>query len=248
VSRTLRTFALVAVVAALGLASAGPAFAITIAQWTFEAPNTPADQDNTALSATVMAGGGVFAGTSFAQGRHTNVNTDYSTPDGNGSANSFSANNWTAIGDNWQFQTSTVGFNNISIMFDQTRSSTGPSAFRIDVSLDGVNFQTAVQGYTVLENVAGNGGVWNATTRFANYQFNFALNGSQLDLANQTMVFIRLVSTATAAGGGTNRVDNVTIMGDAIPGPGGAIPEPASLSLLALGLGAAAVRARRRKA
>ena len=43
---------------------------------------------------------------------------------GNGSPKSMSGNGW-AVGDYWQFQSSTLGFSDIGISFDQISSSTG---------------------------------------------------------------------------------------------------------------------------
>jgi hypothetical protein len=78
----------------------------TVAQWTFE----------TSLPATA----GPFSpelGSGSASGSHAAAAT-FSTPAGNGSTHSFSANTW-AVGDSWQFQVNTLGFNNVGLSWDQ---------------------------------------------------------------------------------------------------------------------------------
>ncbi|MBM4111601.1 MAG: hypothetical protein FJ254_09665, partial [Phycisphaerae bacterium] len=70
---------------------------------------------------------------------HALTATTYSSPSGNGSQYSFSSNNW-SVGDYYEARVSTAGYSDISVSWDQTRSSTGPSSFRVDVSTDGTNF------------------------------------------------------------------------------------------------------------
>jgi hypothetical protein len=222
---------------ALGAASfAMPraANAAILADWTFE----------TSIPATA----GPFApevGSGAALGSHAGAAV-YSSPAGNGSAHSFSSNTW-AVGDYWQFSTSTTGFQNITIQWDQTSSSTGPRDFELDYSTDGTTF-TPLFGsptpYQVLPNAAPNP-VWNSTTSSPIYTFGPIAGPAALD--NQANVFFRLIdkSTVSANGGtvaatGTDRIDNVIISGTEIP-------EPASLRLLA-GAGALAARRRRSRA
>src|SRR3954453_15706128 len=74
--------------------------------WTFE---TSAPVTAGPVSPEIGTGSGI--------GFHAGAVT-YSSPAGNGSAKSYSANTW-AVGDYWQFQVSTVGFSNIGISYDQ---------------------------------------------------------------------------------------------------------------------------------
>src|SRR6266446_9928561 len=107
-------FTPMAAAAALALVFLGATSAqAQIAQWTFE----------TSIPATA----GPFApevGSGSASGLHAGAAV-YSSPAGNGSAHSYSANTW-AVGDYWQFQTSTLGFSGIALSWDQASSSTGP--------------------------------------------------------------------------------------------------------------------------
>ncbi|MFM9997245.1 MAG: hypothetical protein ACKVU4_15760 [Phycisphaerales bacterium] len=196
--------------AALGL-SAGAAHADVLAGWTFE----------TSIPATAgphAAELGVFSGAaSPASGFHADPGVVYSNPAGNGSPESFSSNFWT-IGDSYRFSSSTLGYNTITFAFDQTRSSTGPATFDVEWSLDGVNFSTLLNDYTVLNNAAPPG-AWNATTAFPEYHFGpLALPAGAAD---QALIVFRLGNQVAPGGtGGTNRVDNVMVEGTLIPTPG----------------------------
>jgi len=185
----------------------------TIAQWTFE----------TSIPATA----GPFSpeiGSGSALGSHAGAAV-FSNPAGNGSPHSFSANTW-AVGDSWQFQVSTLGFNNVGLSWDQTSSGTGPRDFSLDYSLNGGSSWTTVTAYSLLVNGAPNT-AWNATTYNSAFTFSPTLAGA---LDNQASVWFRLidVGTTSANGGtvaatGTDRVDNFIVA---------VIPEPTTLSLM----------------
>jgi MYXO-CTERM domain-containing protein len=227
--KTLMSAALVAAIAAPQVRGD------TLANWTFETSGPSLTLNNSAASPMAIAEAGVFAGVSFANGLHASINTDWSSPAGNGSPESFSANEWSS-GDYWQFQTSSAGYQGISIGWDQTRSSTGPATFDLQYSTDGTNFITILDDYTVLENSVANGGNWNATTSFPNYVFAPVAGPAALD--DQATIWFRLsAQVAGSTTGGTNRVDNIIIEGTAIPTPG---------ALALLGLAALTARRRRR--
>lgn len=204
------------VVLAAGLltAAAGTAQAVDLAAWTFE----------TSIPATAgpfAAEGGVNGGN--ALGFHSNAAAVYSNPAGNGSAESFSSNNW-SVGDYYQFSTSTVGYQNISIMWDQTASNTGPRDFNLLWSTDGSTFTPIGGILSVLANGTPNP-AWNSTT--SDPAYTFGPTGGPAVLDNQATIYFRLVNAntiaangGTVASGGTNRVDNVIISGTQIPTPG----------------------------
>lgn len=186
--------------------------ATVIGQWTFES-NTPADVANS----TTITGIAADSGNGTASGTHSSSATDWTTPTGNGSANSLSANTW-SVGDNFQFRLSTVGFENISITFDQTGSSSSPRDFNFTYSTDGISF-TTFQGYTVLENSSANGGTWSSSTSRSGYSFLFDLGGVSA-INDASAVYFRLTdSSTTNIGGttvgtsGTSRIDNFTVSG-----------------------------------
>ena len=202
--------------------------ALTIADWTFET-----SQPTTAGPFSPEVGLG------SASGHHAGA-AAYSSPVGDDSAHSYSANTW-AVGDYWQFQVSTTGDYTEQLTWEQTSSNTGPGNFTVQYSTDGVNFTVVGSAYTVLTNAAPNG-PWSTTGVPVPTAFDFNVNlPSGADY--QANLYIRLVdnSTTSANGGtvasaGTDRVDDFTVS---------AVPEPSTLSLMGLGILSVMVLARR---
>lgn len=213
-----------------------PAHAVTIVQWDFEGSTTPPDLTDSATSPSATAS----LGTGTAIGVHASAATDWSTPAGNGSANSFSSNTW-AVGDYYQFSFSTSGFTDLLVSVDQIGSSTGPRDFSLSYSTDGVSF-TPFASYSLVATPS-----WSSATYQPVHTYSFDLSAVSL-LDDQASVVIRLSNTSTTsisggtvAAGGTGRVDNFTVM--ATP-----VPEPGALALMLAGLGAVGFVARRRGA
>jgi MYXO-CTERM domain-containing protein len=163
--------------------------------------------------------GDATAGTSLSA-VHAPAATTWSTPAGNGSQYSFSSNNW-SVGDYYQITLSTLGYGNVSLSWDQTRSSTGPSSFRVDVSTDGTNFSTILASYSVIQAGLAGSGTLAWSTSAANYQSAFTTTLASIagadDAASLTFRFVNL---STVAAGGTNRIDNIIVSGDVVPAPG----------------------------
>jgi hypothetical protein len=211
-----------------------------MAQWTFESSQP-------ATSGPFAAENGIFAGTSQASGFHANpTSTTYSSPPGAGSAHSFSSKNWT-LGDYYQFTTSTLGYNDVTVSFEAAGSGTGPKNFQIAYSLDGSSF-TVLDDYIVPINDSPNT-PWSAgmnITDVVPYTFSFDFSTTSA-LNDQSLVYFRLIDSCTTSingdtvgGGGTSRVDDFTISASLIPtNPGStvSVPEPATFmagALLAL--------------
>jgi hypothetical protein len=210
------------------------AHADIIAKWTFET-----SAPTTAGPFTPEVGSG------SALGSHSGAST-YSSPAGNGSARSFSSTNW-LIGDYYQFQANTTGYDSIQVSWDQTSSGTGPRNFKLAYSTNGTTFTDFVN-YSVLANGASPNAAWSSGTAVAAY--GFAQNLSSITaLNNSSTVYFRLsdVGTVAAGGGtvgsgGTDRVDNFTISGAVVS----AVPVPAAAWLLGSGIIALGGFAKRR--
>lgn len=222
------------IVAMFGVVAASQA--VTIASWGFEV-NTPADLPDNGTYTGWLPDVGVGVG----GGQHAGAATDWTTPVGNGSANSISSNTY-AIGDYYQYQVSTLGMTGIIFEWDQTSSNTGPRDWQLQMSTDGgFTFSNVGSVYVVLANASPNP-VWNATTFSPIYHYSVNLSALADNQATLTMR-MAVASTVSANGGtvaagGTSRQDNVAFSGTAVP-------EPATMAIL--GLGAAALLRRRRK-
>lgn len=209
----------------------------SIALWTFESSFASITGTNAALSGILAD-----AGVGMASGSHATAAV-WSSPAGNGSAHSFSVNTW-AQNDFFQFQVSTLGFKDIIVSYDQTRSSTGPGTFTFAYGTDGVNFAPFSMDYTVLNNTTFVGPPatvpWSSTTaRQSVYTLTCDLSALSA-LNNSPTVFFRVIDdTATGATGGTCRIDNFEVTGTAVP-------EPSLFALLCLGAGLLGLRRLRR--
>ncbi len=211
---------------------AGIAQADTIAQFTFET-SVP----TTAGPYAPEVGSGAISG--FHAGA-----TTYSNPVGNGSAESFSSNGW-APGDYYLTQVDLTGYENAVVSWDQASSNTGPLDFDLQYSTNGTTF-TSVLSYDVFANASPNP-FWDGTTHQALY-FNSYDFSAITAIDNLSTVYFRMINTSTisanggtVAGGGTNRIDNVTVTASA------AVPEPSSIALAGMGLAGFALSLYRRR-
>jgi len=210
-----------AVAALIAILLAAPsASADTIALWTFESNTDP-----TANNRPAEAGSGTAS---------VNTNGTISSPAGPGSAKSFSSNGWD-VNEYLQFSTSTLGFRNIAVSWDQTGSDTGPKNFSLAYSVNGTSF-TEFASYQV----ANEG--WSSTGTDASYGGDKAFDLTSISALNgAATVYFRLIDTSTTAinpnvagtpvgTAGTSRVDNFTITGDPVP-----LPAAATAGTLLLG-------------
>ena len=218
----------------LALATFTSARADVIAGWTFQ---TAASTNNIigAGLATSSTQSGILAdiGTGTASANHATAATAWSTPSGNGSSNSWSANNWNS-GDYFQFQVSTLGFQNITLSYDQVGSATGPKSFGIQYSTDGSGFTTFGSSYSVTSAPSWNP---NTVSGAANESFAFDLS-SVTGLNNLAAVYFRVIDQSATTGGainlgnvgtgGTGRLDNFLVNGTVVP-------EPSTLALAVVG-------------
>ena len=213
----LTKFSLVAVVAATAVATS--ASAAIVAGWTITtAFPTGAGNVPTGVTYTVGAANeGLQTTGSELRSVHSLAAATYTSPAGNGSQYAFSSNNW-STGDFYEARLSTLGYSDISISWDQTRSSTGPATFELVMSTDGgANFTTLLASYTVLQSGGGGApGTWSSTT----YNPIYSLNQAAAAADNQANVIFRFRSLATTAAAGSSRIDNVMIYSGTVPAPG----------------------------
>ena len=224
-----------------------PAGAAVLAAWTFQPqPFTDAEGANLTVGPSVTASSGIFSATSTATGFHASAASDWTTPAGNISSDSYSVNTFT-VGDYFQFATESTGYSGITITFDQTGSSTGPKDFKVQYSTDGSSFTDLTGGaYVVLLNGGAPNTAWGPTTGGGPaYSFSFSL-ATVTALDNDASIFFRLSNTtATSIGGGTvstggtSRIDNFVVTGAT------AVPEPEGASIIGA-LGVLALFRRRR--
>lgn len=198
----------------------------TIARWTFEI-NQPSGAPAAGVWITNLI---AETGNGVASGWHAGGAT-YSSVTGNGSAKAFSVNDWTA-NDFFQFCASTIGFQNVTVSYDQTGSPTGPRDFIFSYSIDGVTFTAVGSPYVVLTNgtSSSNEGTGKSTSAWSAtgshqivYTQTFDLS-SFVALNNQPTLYFRLtVADGTAGNGsaigttGTDRVDNFLVSGTSLP-------------------------------
>lgn len=229
----MRTAALVFVATSLVSVIGTSAQSELIAGWSITtAISTPTT--GSAFSYGAADQGALTTGTMLS-GLHAQAAAAWTTPAGNGSSYSLSSDKWSQ-GDYYQIAFSTVGYESIAVEWDQTRSGTGPSEFRVDFSVDGGNSFTTALSYSVIQAGALLSGT-NAWSASGARQTQFTLATPSLLNASNSSVILRFIATGLNLGAGTNRIDNISVTGNAI------VPAPGAAALLGL----AGLAARRRR-
>ena len=137
-------------VVALGAAVVGRssmARADVLADWTFET-----SQPTSVGPVTPEIGDGSATSVHTATATYLN-GTNTTSPAGNGSVFAWGSTLWNSNGnDYWQFEVTTGAATGLMLNFDQVSSSTGPNAFQLSYSTDGVTYTNFDSAYTVNAN------------------------------------------------------------------------------------------------
>ncbi|MFN8291488.1 MAG: T9SS type A sorting domain-containing protein [Chitinophagaceae bacterium] len=191
-----------------------------MARWTFEGVTTA----NTGVSpvfsvGTDQADAGSQTAGSFFTAVHTDGATVWSNPVGNGSSKSVATSRW-GTGDYYQVFLNASGFQDLTVSWDATGSSTGPRDFKVQYSTDNITYTDA----------AGLNSTYQLTEETWSSATNDPVSARTLDLSylsvlnNSSAVYLRFAVTSntsiaggTVATGGTSRIDNITVSGIAIP-------------------------------
>jgi hypothetical protein len=170
--------------------------------------------------------------------------TVYSDPGGNGSVHALSSQNW-APGDYYMFTVPTTIISGIQISFDQTSSGTGPGAFSLLYSSDGLNYSTFTTYSIPLSGTSTIGFASGTSNTALSFSFDLssitALNGdSSASFELQDASNVAYNSATTPFTSGSDRVDNFIVSGTS-----SAVPEPGVLSLMSVASATSLLRRRR---
>lgn len=190
-----RIFALIAL-----LVISSHSTADTITQWTFET-SKPASVGPHAAE----------VGTGQARVTTTGINADMV---GNGSPAAFSATRWPIALAYFEFTTSTTGFKEIVVSWEQSRNASAPKIFDLLYSTDGTNFSIALDDYQVAARGSSPALTWNATDYRTGFKHTVDLSAITA-LNDAPNVIFRLMSQEPAGTftSGEQRVDDFTVSG-----------------------------------
>jgi hypothetical protein len=166
---------------------------------------------------------------------HALAASTYTSPSGNGSQYAFSSNNWTP-GDSYEISFGAADIADaMTLSWDQARSSTGPSLFKVSMSVNGGAFVDLLN-YAVLQSGGGGApGTWSSTTSNPIYSNTLELGTAASGASSVVIRFVNREAAASAATG-SNRIDNIFV---------NSVPAPGALALLAVAGIAGGARRRR---
>ncbi len=188
-----------------------------VSRWSFEALSFSGTGQTPTVTNSQADLGEQTTNTSIS-GFHNSSSTVWSSLVGNGSTKSIGSTHW-GVGDYFQFQVNTQYTTIIKLTFDQTSSGTGPKNFKLQWSINGVDF-TDISNYSVpFNNTSNTAYSWSSTSNQSESTISFDLTGVT-EINDQPAVYFRVTNTSTDAllGGtiqtaGTSRVDNFTMFG-----------------------------------
>lgn len=182
----------------------------TLADWTYQSAS---------ISGALSSFGPITPenGSGWATGVHGSSSTEWSGTSGstygNGSTKSFNSSHW-AIDDYYQFQITTIGYQNITIAWDQASSSTGPIKFKLQYSTDGSTFNDYTS-YTVNTDASS----WSSGSTISADHYSYDLS-SITAIDNASAIYFRLTDiTNPSSNNGTDRNDNFLVLATPVPEP-----------------------------
>jgi hypothetical protein len=224
----------VLIMSTLVITLSAAAQAAVVTQWNFN--SNPADANVATGSLTPNIGSGTalllngVAG-SFASGTSNGGSSDPAAADNTGWGTTTYAAQGTASGQSGvQFNVSTVGFQGVTITWDQRNSNTSSKYGQLLYSIDGVNFTSTGLANDGIFSADLGGDTWYnnrsvdlsgvlGATNNANFAFRIvAVFDPSLGNA-----YSAATATSTYAASGTWRFDMVTINGTAVPAPGAVV-------------------------
>ena len=188
-----------------------------ISGWSFELSTTT----NTGCNAIINSGPadlGLQTVFSNFSAYHSNCSSVWSNPVGNGSSKSVSSNNW-SVNDFYSFRVKTSSFDSIKVQFDVTGSNTGPKDFKIQWSIDSINFYD-VSSFVIPYNTSSNTNIsWTSTSYNQLSTVKFDL-GTIPSVSFSNVVYFKIlnmstnsISGGTVSSSGTSRIDNFSVFG-----------------------------------
>ena len=206
----------------LFVATSQVAMADELAVWNFNDSNLNVDHGSGTLTTTINAANVLFAAGTTTNARQGDIaGQALSIQGGTGNANN---------GRNITFNVSTVGFSDIVVSFATQGTSTGFNSNQFQYSFDGISFIDF-------------GGPYVPATAFGSVPIVFSL-AAIVGLNNNPNAAFRIIFNGATSSTGNNRIDNIVVEGASMDTS--AVPEPASVLLLASGLGGL-YKIRRRK-
>ena len=135
---------------------------------------------------------------------HISAATSHTSPAGNGSIYSLNSNNWTLGGGCfYEISFSSLNGYNMILYWDQTRNSTAPASWDVQMSINGGAFNTILTAYNLPSGIN-----WATGSRNLRCVYSVPL-GAVAD--NQASVVIRFINNTTASAPAVSRIDNLIV-------------------------------------
>lgn len=170
------------------------------AEWTFEPDPLPQEiRGREAGPFKPATGAGALSGS------HKSEDSKWSSPAGNGSKSSLSADTWSS-GDFFVLKVSTANRRNIVLSWDQTRSDYAPPTFALSYRLPGEPAKELVSYEVPVVR-------WSMSQPSENSSFVADLTGCKEISDREEIEFLIMPKSQSKSPNGTTRIDNVRVWG-----------------------------------